>query len=245
MARDSGHRPACHRPSPACGCGPARRRGRGRRRASCVWPPPCVLALPPPWPWPTTRPGVVAPWWPWPLPWPALSPCLGAWPALLAAAGLGGRLSPGSSRLVTGLRGRIVRPALVQAAVGVALLVEMHAVVLTGLVDRVSNRFPGIMRATAEPVTANPASTGTTTIQREMDIKRPPKTEKRTDISSASAGAWVVTHRGGHRSRFRGRALARRLHPRRPAGVRGDRGRGRGLVPAAARRPWMSRSWAG
>src|SRR6476469_3738592 len=33
------------------------------------------------------------------------------------------------------------------------------------------------MRATAEPVTANPASTGTTTIQREMDIKRPPKTE--------------------------------------------------------------------
>ncbi len=35
----------------------------------------------------------------------------------------------------------------------------------------------GIMRATAEPVTANPTSTGTTTIQREMDIKRPPKTE--------------------------------------------------------------------
>src|SRR4051812_50098888 len=33
------------------------------------------------------------------------------------------------------------------------------------------------MRATAEPVTAKPASTGTTTIQREMDIKRPPKTE--------------------------------------------------------------------
>src|SRR6476620_9492390 len=33
------------------------------------------------------------------------------------------------------------------------------------------------MRATAVPVTANPASTGTTTIQREMDIKRPPKTE--------------------------------------------------------------------
>src|SRR6478735_5523603 len=33
------------------------------------------------------------------------------------------------------------------------------------------------MRATAEPVTANPTSTGTTTIQREMDIKRPPKTE--------------------------------------------------------------------
>src|SRR6478672_4576643 len=33
------------------------------------------------------------------------------------------------------------------------------------------------MRATAVPVTANPTSTGTTTIQREMDIKRPPKTE--------------------------------------------------------------------
>src|SRR6478752_4475614 len=33
------------------------------------------------------------------------------------------------------------------------------------------------MRATAEPVTASPTSTGTTTIQREMDIKRPPKTQ--------------------------------------------------------------------
>ncbi len=33
------------------------------------------------------------------------------------------------------------------------------------------------MRATAEPVTTNPASTGRTTIQREMDIKKPPKTE--------------------------------------------------------------------
>src|SRR6478672_8534108 len=33
------------------------------------------------------------------------------------------------------------------------------------------------MRATAVPVLANPTSTGTTTIQREMDIKRPPKTE--------------------------------------------------------------------
>src|SRR6478736_4979710 len=33
------------------------------------------------------------------------------------------------------------------------------------------------MRATAEPVTASPTSTGTTTIQREMDIKRPPETK--------------------------------------------------------------------
>src|SRR6476646_1269552 len=33
------------------------------------------------------------------------------------------------------------------------------------------------MRATAEPVTASPTSTGTTTIQREMDSKRPPKTQ--------------------------------------------------------------------
>src|SRR6478672_1540153 len=40
------------------------------------------------------------------------------------------------------------------------------------------------MRATAEPVTASPTSTGTTTIQREMDIKRPPKTKTESGQTS-------------------------------------------------------------
>src|SRR6476646_2254969 len=71
---------------------------------------------------------------------------LGAVAVMAAGAGVGGRcVDRLATRIAAGLGARlgggIVRPALVQAAVGVTLLVEVDAVVLTGLVDRVANRF--------------------------------------------------------------------------------------------------------
>src|SRR2546423_4232829 len=79
-------------------------------------------------------------------------------PAAVRSARPGGRLTAAGRRalLVAG-RGRAalliagrrratllvpVRPALVQAAVGMALLVEVDPVVRTGLVDRVANGCP-------------------------------------------------------------------------------------------------------
>ena len=46
------------------------------------------------------------------------------------------------------------------------------------------------MRATAEPVIARPASTGATTNQREMTIKRPPKTDEAPHHSHRQQTGW-------------------------------------------------------